>query len=251
MVRLALVDHRLPVRPMSATLARLFAEGGPLLLDFDGPVCSIFAGYPAPRVAAELVDLLQARGVDLPAQVAAETDPLEVLRWTGTTGRPDLTRAVEDVLCAAELQAAVTAEPTPYGREVIVAARQAGLPVAVVSNNSAGAVRAYLEAHRLAGHVSPIVGRAYANPARMKPNPAPILEAVRSSGAEPACCVLVGDSLTDIEGSHAAGVRVVGYANRPAKAKMFRAAGADVVITSMGEIAGALIERIDTEVRGS
>ena len=38
------------------TLADLVGAG-PLLLDFDGPVCSIFAGYPAPRVAAELVAL--------------------------------------------------------------------------------------------------------------------------------------------------------------------------------------------------
>lgn len=226
---------------MSATLARLFAEGGPLLLDFDGPICSIFANYPAPQVAAELVDLLQARGVDLPTEVAAETDPLEVLRWTGATGRPELTKAVEDALCAAEVQAAATAEPTPYAREVIVAARQAGMPVAVVSNNSAGAVRAYLEAHRLDRHVSPIVGRAYAEPARMKPNPAPILDAVRSLGTQPARCVLVGDSLTDIEGSRAAGVRVIGYANRGTKASEFQQAEADVVITSMEALAATLI----------
>lgn len=33
-----------------------------LLLDFDGPVCDIFAGYPAPRVAQELRDLIAAQG---------------------------------------------------------------------------------------------------------------------------------------------------------------------------------------------
>ncbi len=45
-----------------------------------------------------------------------------------------------------------------------MAARQAGMLVAVVSNNWAGAVSAYLAAHRLTEHVSPVVGRAYANP---------------------------------------------------------------------------------------
>lgn len=227
---------------MTADLHRLFAEVDALLLDFDGPVCSIFAGYPAPQIAAELVDLLCRRGIDVPPDLASEPDPLEVLRRTAMTGDKDITRTIEDALCAAERRAVENAEPTPYGREVIVAARQVGLPVAVVSNNSADAVTAYLTAHRLAGHVSPVIGRAYAEPARMKPNPEPILQAVRALGEVPGRCVLVGDSLSDIEGAQAAGIRVIGYANRPQKVESFRAVGADAVITSMGLIAGVLIE---------
>lgn len=228
---------------MTADLGQLLSEVRAVLLDFDGPVCGIFAGYPAPQVAAELVDVLRRHGVDVPPDLASEPDPLEVLRRTGATGDQGVTRTVEDALCDAERRAAGTAEPTPYGREVIVAARQAGLPVAVVSNNSAGAVTAYLTAHRLTGYVSPVVGRAYADPTRMKPNPEPIIQAVRMLGETPGRCVLVGDSLSDIEGARAAGVRVIGYANRPHKAEVFRSAGADVVITSMGAIAGVLIER--------
>jgi HAD superfamily hydrolase (TIGR01509 family) len=228
---------------MNADLRRLLGEVGAVLLDFDGPMCSIFAGYPAPQVAAELVDVLRRHGVDVPPDLASESDPLEVLRRTGAAGDHGITRAVEDALCVAERRAVETAEPTPYGREVIVAARQAGVPVAAVSNNSAGAVTAYLAAHRLAGHVSPVIGRAYAEPNRMKPNPEPILQAVRALGVPPGRCVLVGDSLSDIEGARAAGVAVVGYANRPAKADAFRLAGAGAVVTSMGEIAGVLIDR--------
>ncbi|GIM97533.1 HAD family hydrolase [Paractinoplanes toevensis] len=226
---------------MSADLARLIAETDAILFDFDGPVCSIFAGYPAPKIAAELVELLQRRGVSLPPQLASETDPLEVLRWTGSAAEQTLTRAVEDALRAAELRAIESAAPTSYSREVIVAARQAGLPVAVVSNNSAEAVTAYLVAHRLAGYVAPIVGRAYADPARMKPNPEPVLQAVRDLRVQAAKTVLIGDSLSDIEAGRAAGVRTIGYANRPAKATVFQEAGADVVIDSMGPLAAALI----------
>ncbi|MER5701434.1 HAD family phosphatase [Micromonospora sp. NPDC002296] len=227
---------------MSADLGRLLAGVGAVLLDFDGPVCSIFAGYPAPQVAAELVDVLRQRGVDVPPDLASEPDPLEVLRRTGAAGDQGATRAVEDALCAAERRAVETAEPTPYGREVIVAARQAGLPVAVVSNNCAGVVTAYLAAHRLAGYVSPVVGRSYADPDRMKPNPDPILQAVQALGEPPGRCVLVGDSLSDIEGARAAGVPVIGYANRPRKVAGFHAAGADIVVTSMETIAGLLID---------
>ena len=228
---------------MSADLGPLLGQVGAVLLDFDGPVCSIFAGYPAPQVAAELVNVLRRRGVDVPPDLASEPDPLEVLRRTSAAGDHGVTRAVEDALCAAECRAVETAAPTPYGREVIVAARQAGMPVAAVSNNSAGAVMAYLVAHRLAEHVSPVIGRAYAEPGRMKPNPEPILQAVRSVGEPAARCVLIGDSLSDIEGARAAGVAVIGYANRPAKVDAFRLAGADAVVTGMGEIAGVLLER--------
>lgn len=249
MVRLGVVDHRLPVRRMSVDLAHLLGKVGAVLLDFDGPVCSIFAGYPAPQVAAELVDLLRQRGVDVPPDLASEPDPLEVLRRTGAAGDQTVTRAVEDALCAAERRAVESAEPTPYGREVIVAARQAGLPVAAVSNNSAGAVTAYLAAHRLAESVSPVIGRAYAEPSRMKPSPEPILQAARVLGVPPSMCVLVGDSLSDIEGAQAAGVQVIGYANRPPKVEVFRSAAADLVITSMGALASALLDAEFDEMR--
>ncbi|WP_328342784.1 HAD family hydrolase [Micromonospora sp. NBC_00421] len=226
---------------MSADLGRLFSGVGAVLLDFDGPVCSIFAGYPAPKVAAELVDVLRRRGVDVTPDLAREPDPLEVLRCTGATGDQSVTQAVEDALCIAELRAIESATPTPYGREVIVAARQAGLSVAAVSNNSAGAVTAYLVAHRLAGYVSPVIGRAYADPGCMKPNPEPILQAVHSLGEPAARCVLIGDSLSDIEGALAAGVQVIGYANRNRKVDAFRRAGADWVVTNMREVANALV----------
>jgi len=234
---------------MSPDLRWLLGEVGAVLLDFDGPVCSIFAGYPAPQVAVELVDVLRQNGVDVTPELANEQDPLEVLRHTGAAGDYRITRAVEDALCAAELRAAKSAEPTPYGREVIVAARQVGVPVAAVSNNSGGAVTAYLAAHRLAGYVSPVVGRAYADPNRMKPNPEPILQAVRALGEVPARCVLVGDSVSDIEGARAAGVRTIGYANRPPKVEALRAAGAEVVVTSMGDLASVLLGAEVDEVR--
>ncbi|MBC8989259.1 HAD family phosphatase [Micromonospora chalcea] len=211
---------------------------GPLLLDFDGPVCSIFAGYPAPRIAAKLVALLDVEGVEIPPEVRSEGDPLAVLRWVGETCSLDMTTAVERALCAAELQGAATATPTPFGHEVILGAHARGIPVGVVSNNSAMAIEAYLMTYNLAAYVTPIVGRAYANPRRMKPDPGPVLDAARILGAEPGSCVLVGDSLSDIQAAHAAGVAAIGYANRAWKVDAF--AGAEIVVTSMGDIAEVL-----------
>ena len=230
---------------MSAELSQLLADVDAILLDFDGPVCGVFSGYPAHDVAADLVELLHRHGIQPPHSLAGEEDPLEILRWAGSAGDQDMTRMVEDALCEAEARAVEVATPTPYGREVIVAARQAGLPVAIVSNNSAGAVTAYLVKHRLTGHVASVVGRAYADPARMKPNPEPIVRGAETVGTKPDRSVIVGDSVSDIEGGKAAGVRIIGFANRPSKSNPLHSAGAEVVVTSMGPIAEALVGRCE------
>lgn len=229
-----------------AELARLIGTG-PLLMDFDGPVCAVLAGYPAPLVASGLVTLMTALDVAVPAEISAEQDPIAVLRWAGDRCSPKVVAAVEDALREAELRAVGTATSTPFGHELIVNAVAYGLQVAVVSNNSAPAVNAYLAAHGLAPYVAPVVGRAYAEPAQMKPAPGPILEATRSLSALPADCTLIGDSLTDIEAARAAGVRVVGFANHPWKVDAFSTA--DAVVTSMRELA-EILPPVDTAPHG-
>ncbi|WP_458351720.1 HAD family hydrolase [Micromonospora oryzae] len=136
-----------------------------------------------------------------------------------------------------EVTAARTAEPTPSGREVIVAAQQTGRLAAVVSNNSAQSVHAYLNARRLTAYVDPVIGRAEAAPERMKPDAFPVLTAVRELGVEPKDCVLVGDSVSDIEAAHAAGVAAIGYANKPGKRERLK--DADAVIDSMADLVTA------------
>lgn len=213
---------------------------GPILLDFDGPVCGVFAGYSAPDVAIALRALLDYQAVSI-GPVRMQDDPLEILRWTATLGNRRLTQAVEEELRAAELQAVRTASPTKYAREVVVAAAQTGRPVAIVSNNSEDAIRAYADQHRLAGYIGAIVGRPFAEPERMKPNPDPVFQAIKMLDAESGECVLIGDSVTDIEAAHAAGVRSIGYANKDGKAELFAAAGVGVIVTSMADIARELL----------
>jgi beta-phosphoglucomutase-like phosphatase (HAD superfamily) len=225
-----------------ADLVELLSGKTSVLLDFDGPVCSIFSNRPATGVADALRRVIVAAGQPISANLAEEPDPLEVLRWTATIGRPGLVREVEAKLCAEEAEAAHLATPTPHGRETIIGAFEAGKPISVVSNNSAGAINAYLRRQRLDRYGIPVSGRVFARPDLMKPNPEPVFAASKSLGASPAECVLIGDSLADIDGAHAAGVAVIGYANRPEKIERFTAAGADIVVTEMAEIAGALVE---------
>jgi beta-phosphoglucomutase-like phosphatase (HAD superfamily) len=74
----------------------------------------------------------------------------------------------------------------------------------------------------------------------MKPNPEPILKAAESLEAEPEDCVLIGDSLSDIEGAKAVGIPVIGYANKASKLESFSRAGANAVVTEMAAIAAAV-----------
>ncbi|MBO4209113.1 HAD family hydrolase [Micromonospora echinofusca] len=175
--------------------------------------------------------------VALPPEILAERDSLAILRFTATLGRPAVVRLVDEALCREEVAAVNTAAPTPYGREVIVAAHQTGRRVAVVSNNSAASVHTYLNARRLTSYVHPVIGRTIADPEMMKLNPAPVLEAVQELRANPADRVLVGDSPSDIEAAHAAGVAAIGYANKPGKRE--RLVAADVVIDSMADLVAA------------
>ena len=225
-----------------ASLVQLLEERGSILLDFDGPVCSIFAQHPAPKVADSLRTVARDSGIDIPPELVSEPDPLEVLRWTASLGRPDVVRLVETKLCAEEYTASKTATPTPYGREVVIGAYEAGKPVAIVSNNSAGAITSYLNRQRLGTIASRVSGRTFARPELMKPSSEPILRAAKSVDSSPADCVLIGDSLADIHGAQAAGLPVIGYANRPEKLDLFADAGADLIVTTMADIARALIE---------
>ncbi|GAA0815979.1 HAD family hydrolase [Spirilliplanes yamanashiensis] len=155
----------------------------------------------------------------------------------------------EERLCVLELRAVRSATPTPGGHDVLRAARAAGVPVAVVSNNSGGAIEAYLTAHGLREHVGAVVGRPWARPELMKPDPGVVLAAVRAVGGDAAACVLVGDSASDIAAARAAGVRVVGHANRSRKVVPF--AVADAVVTTMADVAGALAEAARRRGRGA
>lgn len=204
-----------------------------LLLDFDGPVCAVFAGHPAKAVAAEL-RLLH------PAAAGPDTgaDPLAILRNSAELGRDDLTGLVDTALRAAELTAIRSATATPFAREVIVTAHRTGRRIAIVSNNCAAAISSYLVAHQLDRYVHPIIGRAPGDPSRMKPHPAQVHAAIHALNAVPEECAMVGDSPSDIEAANAAGIAVIGYANKPGKAH--RLAAADAVITSMAQLAAVL-----------
>jgi HAD superfamily hydrolase (TIGR01549 family) len=199
-----------------------------VLLDFDGPVCSVFAGITDIEVADRLREVLRREGASMPSCVAETNDPIAVLEFT--TGHKDLVLLVEDALIAAELQAIRQAGPTPYAVEFMAAVRESGKRLAIVSNNSSEAVRAYLEEAGASEYVEVVAGRSYGRPDLMKPNVFPVQQALKELGTTTATAVLIGDSLSDVEVSNEAGVASIGFANKPGKAELLRSAGATAVL---------------------
>ncbi|KOX33666.1 MULTISPECIES: HAD-IA family hydrolase [unclassified Streptomyces] len=221
-------------------LIETLANARVVLFDFDGPVCDVFAGLPAATVARELVSLLAARDAAAGAKAARTDDPVEVLRIAHEADS-ELGQEIEQALTAAEVRAvALVGQPTPGAAEALRAARAAGRGVAVVSDNSAECVRAFLELHGLRECVTAIVGRPSEQPHLMKPNPFPLITAAEQMHIDVTSCTLIGDSLTDVQAAHAAGATVIGYAGRSRDAGLFDEARADVVIEHMQDVADAL-----------
>ncbi|MEO3874025.1 HAD-IA family hydrolase [Nonomuraea sp. B12E4] len=221
---------------MTITPGEILRQTSAVLLDFDGPVCRVFAGLPAPIVATRLKDLVIGDGVALPSDIAELDDPLMVLQRTADIA-PALVDKLETTLLASEVEAATTAESTPGVREFLRACGEAGRPVAIVSNNSRPAIETFLSLADLGEWVEAISGRPIGEPAQMKPHPGSTLRACKALGVEPEQAVLIGDSDFDMRAAQSAGTRSIGYASEPRKAESLIKAGAEAITDSMTELA--------------
>lgn len=225
------------MRTQAEVLESVLGASQAVLFDFDGPICDVFRGLPAPGVAEELADLLCVLAPALEAPGRTTDDPMEVHRLAYKGGSAVLA-AVEAALTAAEIRAVkVAGDPTEGAIQALHAARDAGRHVAIVSNNSAECVREYLTLHGIEGVVDEVIGRPRLRPDLMKPSPHTLLTAATTFSVAPSRTVLIGDSVTDVEAARAAGTHSVGYANKPRKQVALAAAGAGVVVVHMQEIA--------------
>ncbi|MPZ95596.1 MAG: HAD-IA family hydrolase [Propionibacteriales bacterium] len=221
-------------------VAAVLAATGPVLLDFDGPVCGVYAGELNVRAADQLRSRLRESRLDMPSHLVDERDPLAVLRYVGTLGDAALTDAIERELTSIELEAVRVAPKTAGSDDFIHACAEKGRAVVVVSNNAADAIRAYLFANDLTNFVHGVVGRAHGKPEQMKPDPWPVQAALELIDAPPRRCVLVGDSATDIQAAHQAGVRSVAYVKTPDRRIPLDDEHPDSLVDGMDRLADAV-----------
>jgi len=96
----------------------------------------------------------------------------------------------------------------------------------------------FLERHGLADLVGGVLGRPYARPELMKPDPFLVGRAVDL--LDRARCCMIGDAVTDIEFSRRAGLASVAYAKSPRHEARLRPAEPDAVIRAMTALADCL-----------
>lgn len=209
-----------------------------VLLDFDGPICSVFAGYPASLVADELRGLIARLAGHVPEELLTTPTPHGILSAAPTVV-PHLVDPIEHALHAAELRAIASAAPTPGAEALLVACREAGRPVVVVTNNCAAAVRAYLDRSGLAKLVDHVESRDPSDPRLMKPHPHLLERAAAWGEVSARDCVMIGDQVSDVAAACAVGAASIGFAAAPGAAAILADTGADIVIDRLAELADA------------
>ncbi|BCL29011.1 HAD family hydrolase [Streptomyces aurantiacus] len=199
-----------------------------VLFDFDGPICRLFAGRSAKDIAAGQEEWLAARGL---AGVLAEgergsRDPHWVLsEVAGRHPDSDLVVELEEWLTQQELRAVACAMPTAYADPLIRTWGAVGARLAVVTNNSGRAVRAYLESRHLVGYFAPNIYGRTRDLSLLKPHPYTLNRALSALGAAPDTTLMIGDTPSDHAAAVSAGVHFLGYARNARKAELLLAAG--------------------------
>ena len=136
----------------------------------------------------------------------------------------------QEILHHHELAGATRATVLPGAREVVAALHQRGIPQAIATRNSRAITQATLS--RLDLPFDLLLTR---DDGLVKPDPWPVLEAVRRWQLQPADVVMIGDYRFDIECARAAGARTV-LLTEPHDPRTYpNTECADLVLRSLGE----------------
>lgn len=165
------------------------AEYEAVVYDLDGTLARLAVDWE--QVRDDVASKLRARDVDVE----------EMSLWDlfeHAHGGP-LERTVEEAIETHERDGARRSERLALADELPLS-----VPVGVCSLNCEAACRIALEMHGLDSHVETIVGRDSLG--SYKPDPEPLLHAIRDLDAEPTATLFVGDSESDELTADRAGV---------------------------------------------
>ncbi|MFF0490856.1 HAD family hydrolase [Nocardia sp. NPDC004068] len=218
-------------------LTEILAKRPNILLDFDGPVCDLFAHLTERQAARELVTALNSPLLD---QVADANDPFDILEYIAHRN-PDLAAKIERRLADIEVRAAGSAPLAAGADEVIRRAAGRGV-VAIVSNNAPEAIDTYLRAQGLRECVAGVFGRTSADVSGLKPSTRLLDEAMTTLGIDSDTCVYVGDSTTDIEAADGAGMPAIALASGSDDRDELASHKPVALIESMTELRDALAD---------
>ncbi|MFE3515376.1 HAD family hydrolase [Streptomyces sp. NPDC059166] len=223
-----------------------------VLLDFDGPLCDLFAARPATGVATELAERLPGFGCDPQVAVSVAGDPLALLQAVFKHHGPGPTTSrAEEFLAREEIEAAGGATPTEHARELVGALAAGGWKQAVTTNNTPAAVRRFLERQRWSAPAAEHVHGRGPDPALLKPDPHCLVRALESTGSDAATAVMIGDSCADFLAAQAVGVPFIGYAVSERRRRVLEDVGARCTVRSLRGLAEVALRRARSRQSGA
>ena len=216
-----------------------------VLLDFDGTLVDTALDFA--RMRQEVLALSNHYGA-VPPEELYVLEMIAHVQGQLAACDPELARSfvrqAEWILTRIEIEGADRAQPVPGAQETLGKLRERGLSVGIVTRNSRQAVECILA--RLPLPHDLLLTRD--DVARVKPDPAHLLEAVRRLGSSPERAVMVGDHPMDILAGREAGMRTAAIAtSRPASE--FTDAHPDLVIDSIPQLLNALPYAVKTVKR--
>ena len=215
-------------------MARTKREIQGLIFDFDGTLAELNLDFAAMRQGVHRLAREAGFGGDWPGgHLLEEIQRLE--RRPELAGVGFARRALE-LIQAIELEAAGRGRLFDFTRPMLARCRELGLGLAVVSRNSAAAIRRVFP--DLEQAVDAFLPREAAP--RPKPHPDHLLRACRRLRLEPDHCAMVGDHPTDLEAARAAGCLAVGVTSGRTPAAELEAAGAELVLPDASALAAVL-----------
>ena len=224
-------DPKACVRALPATLEAF-------ILDFDGTLAT--GSYDFPAMRERIHALASSYGVEAQALEglyvleAVERAAAMIQQAGGETGA---FRAVaERIIREIELRGARSSQLLPGAGEALASLRESGYRIAIVTRNSRAVIETIAGAVSLARDA--FLGRESVT--RVKPHPEHLAAALACLECEGRHAAMVGDHPMDIAAGRAAGAATVGVLTGAGTRETLGAAGADLIVDSVIELAEAL-----------
>ena len=230
-----------PKPPSSSTDPDHAAWG--ILCDLDGTLVDTERHWI--DAAVEVAARHGVRDRELPRRVEGRTVP-EIVAHIG--GRLVSSRRCSDDMLQAELEAAVAErlegrlEWRPGARALLVAARGAEVPLAIVTSSPRVWVDRVLDAIEAPGGIAVVSADDVAH---TKPHPEPYLRGAAAIGVDATRAVAIEDSVVGLASARAAGCATVHVSAVSRSAAHAADGSADLVVTTLRDVdLGALAARI-------
>ncbi len=110
--------------------------------------------------------------------------------------------------------------------------------LAIVSARADHQAKAFLKHTQLDHYFTCVIG-GQSQPLS-KPHPMPIRWAAAQMGVPPEACLMIGDTVVDVEAGRAAGAQTVGVLSGFGEANELKAAGADLILSSVADLPAVL-----------